>query len=76
MQSQKSKEAKSIIEPIGVAPAEAARLAGIGRTIFLRELKAGRGPRICRFGRRVVVPVESLKAWLRERAAAEEGSPA
>lgn len=59
-------------ELLGVAPAVAARLCGLGRSKFLEELKAGRGPKVVRFGRRVVVPIENLKAWLRERS---EGSP-
>ncbi len=56
------------VEAVGVSVAEAARLAGIGRTLFLEEMKAGRGPAIARFGRRVIVPVEGLREWLKSRA--------
>lgn len=59
---------RSFTDAVGVSLAEAAWLAGIGRTLFLAELRAGRGPAVARFGRRVVVPVDGLRAWLAERA--------
>lgn len=55
---------------VGVSVVEAARLVGIGRSRFLEELRAGRGPRVVKLGRRVIVPVDGLRSWLEKQAGA------
>ena len=60
-------DSQNQLTSVGVSVEEAARLSGIGRSLFIGELKNGRGPKTVRFGRRVVVPVEELRQWLMQR---------
>jgi excisionase family DNA binding protein len=43
---------------------EALRATGIGRTKFYEEVGAGR-IKVVRVGRRVLVPVDGLRAWMK-----------
>lgn len=45
--------------PLGVSPAEAARLLGLSRTTIYRLIKA-RKLRIIRVGSRIVIPIKVL----------------
>jgi len=56
------------IEPIAVTVPGAARALGVGTTKIKDEIAAGRIA-VARIGKRVVVPVSSLTAYLRELAA-------
>jgi len=51
-------------EPIAVSPAEAARLAGVGRTTIYFALGSG-ALRSLKVGKRRLIEVEALRAWLR-----------
>jgi excisionase family DNA binding protein len=59
-------------EQLAVGVEEAARMAGIGRTEAYRAIKDGRLPSL-KIGKRRLVRVEALGAWLRalERSAVE-----
>lgn len=50
-------------EPLAVSPAEAARLAGVGRTSIYGALGSV-ALKSLKIGRRRLIPVESLRAWL------------
>lgn len=58
------------IERLAVSPAEAARIAGVGRTKLYEALGSG-ALRSLRIGRRRLITIEALRNWL---AAAEEGA--
>lgn len=45
---------------------EFCRAYGIGRNKFYEELKAGRGPKTFRVGRRRLISRESADAWIRK----------
>jgi excisionase family DNA binding protein len=49
--------------PLAVAPAEAARLAGVGRTTLYAALSSGALPSL-KLGRRRLIKLEALRAWL------------
>jgi excisionase family DNA binding protein len=51
-------------EPLAVSPAEAARLAGIGRTSIYAALGSG-ALRSLKVGKRRLIEVEALRTWLR-----------
>jgi len=52
--------------PLLVNAAKAARLLGIGRTLFLDMHKRGvLGPRAHRYGRRILWSVTELQAWVK-----------
>lgn len=55
---------------LAVAPAEGARLAGIGRTKFYEALGSGAIPSF-KFGKRRLIRVAAIEAWLK---AMEEAS--
>jgi excisionase family DNA binding protein len=55
---------------LAVSPAEAARLAGIGRTTLYEALGSG-ALRSFKLGKRRLITIEALKEWL---ADAERGS--
>jgi hypothetical protein len=52
---------------LGLSPAEAAACLGISRDLFDRDVLPGL--RVATIGRRIVVPVKSLEAWLDRNAA-------
>ncbi len=52
---------------IAVAPAEAARLAGVGRSTLYLALKSGALPSI-KLGKRRLIRVDALEAWLDSHA--------
>ncbi|MEM7778063.1 MAG: helix-turn-helix domain-containing protein [Pseudomonadota bacterium] len=63
--------------PIAVAPAEAARLANVGRTKIYEAIGSGELPSL-KIGRRRLIRVEALREWLlnAERATQEAGNHA
>jgi excisionase family DNA binding protein len=50
-------------EPLAVSPAEAARLAGLGRTSIYGALGSG-ALKSLKIGKRRLIVVEALRAWL------------
>lgn len=54
-------------EPLAVSPAEAARLAGIGRTTLYEAIGSG-ALRSLKLGKRRLITIDALREWL---AAAE-----
>lgn len=56
-------ETKSPTRPLAVAPAEGARLAGIGRTKFYEALGSGAIPSF-KFGKRRLVRVTAIEEWI------------
>ena len=50
-------------EPLAVSPAEAARLAGLGRTSIYGALGSG-ALKSLKIGKRRLIAVEALRAWL------------
>jgi excisionase family DNA binding protein len=50
-------------EPLAVSPAEAARLAGLGRTSIYTALGSG-ALKSLKVGKRRLIAVEALRAWL------------
>jgi excisionase family DNA binding protein len=50
-------------EPLAVSPAEAARLAGLGRTSIYSALGSGALKSI-KIGKRRLIAIEALRAWL------------
>lgn len=53
---------------LAVSPADAARLAGVGRTFIYEEIKAGRLASL-KIGKRRLIKVEELNRWLDRHAA-------
>jgi excisionase family DNA binding protein len=56
-------------EPIAVSPAEAARLAGIGRTTIYAAISSGELSSL-KLGKRRLIVVAALRAWLQEHEVA------
>jgi excisionase family DNA binding protein len=54
--------------PLAVSVAEAARITGLSRALIYRALGDGTGPRTFTFGRRRLVRIADLDAWLAELA--------
>jgi excisionase family DNA binding protein len=50
-------------EPLAVSPAEAARLAGLGRTSIYSALGSGELKSL-KIGKRRLIAVEALRTWL------------
>jgi excisionase family DNA binding protein len=50
-------------DPLAVSPAEAARLAGLGRTTIYAALGSG-ALKSLKIGKRRLIAVEALRAWL------------
>jgi excisionase family DNA binding protein len=50
------------VEPIAVSPAEAARLAGIGRTTIYAAIGSGELSSL-KLGKRRLIVVATLRAW-------------
>ncbi len=55
------------LTPFAVSPADAARLAGVGRTTIYEALNSGALPSF-RIGRRRLILVVDLLAWVRSHA--------
>ncbi len=56
------------IKPLAVSPTEAARIAGIGRTMLYEEITADR-IRSLKVGKRRLITIEAIKDWLKAREA-------
>ncbi len=56
------------LQPLAVAPGEAARLMGIGRTMLYEEIATAR-LRSAKIGKRRLITVEAIKEWLAAREA-------
>jgi excisionase family DNA binding protein len=54
---------RPMVEPLAVSPAEAARLAGLGRTTIYAALGSG-ALKSLKIGKRRLIAVEALRAWL------------
>lgn len=59
--------------PLAVSPAEAARLAGVGRTTLYAALSAGE-LKSFKFGRRRLIRIEALEAWLKQLEEANDAA--
>jgi len=75
-------EGTRMTETLLLRPEDAGRALGIGRSKTYHLMRSGDLPVIA-IGRSVRIPVEALRAWINERAAAaqdgngpEEGTPA
>ncbi len=64
----------SAAEPLAVSPAEAARLAGVGRTTLYAALSAQR-LRSFKLGKRRLISMAALQEWLRACEAAQIEEP-
>lgn len=58
----------TVLQPLAVAPGEAARLMGIGRTLVYEEIASAR-LRSAKIGKRRLITVEAIKDWLKAREA-------
>jgi len=56
-------ETRNLPRPLAVAPAEGARLAGVGRTKFYEALGTGAIASF-KFGKRRLIRVSAIEAWL------------
>ena len=56
------------LQPLAVAPGEAARLMGIGRTMLYEEIATAR-LRSAKIGKRRLITVDAIKDWLKAREA-------
>jgi len=56
------------LPPLAVAPGEAARLMGIGRTLVYEEIASTR-LRSAKIGKRRLITIEAIKDWLKAREA-------
>lgn len=54
--------------PLAVSPTDAARLLGVGRTRLYEELSSGDLPSF-RLGRRRLIRVTAIEAWIKAREA-------
>jgi len=52
------------LEPIAVSPADAARLASVGRTTIYEAIGSGDLMSL-KIGKRRLITIEALRAWLR-----------
>ena len=57
------RELRDSADVLAVAPAEAARLAGVGRTTIYEAIGAG-ALRSVKIGKRRLITIEALRAWL------------
>lgn len=53
------------IQPLAVKVSDAMKITGVGRTRAYELVSSGAWPSI-RLGRRVLIPVAGLKAWIEE----------
>ena len=56
------------LQPLAVAPGDAARLMGIGRTMLYEEIASER-IRSAKIGKRRLITIEAIKDWLQAREA-------
>lgn len=61
---EKEPVSASAAAPLAVSIADAARMVGIGRATLWARLADGEGPKTFMLGRRRLVRVDSLNAWL------------
>ena len=61
------------LPPLAVAPGEAARLMGIGRTLVYEEIASTR-LRSAKIGKRRLITIEAIKDWLKAREAENASS--
>lgn len=54
------------VQPLAVAPSEAARLIGIGRTMLYEEITSGR-LRSAKVGKRRLISLDAIRDWLTAR---------
>lgn len=54
-------------EPLAVAIPEAARLSGCGRSTLYSEIKSG-NLKIRKVGRRTIIALDDLRAWLASKS--------
>lgn len=62
----------SAVSRLAVSPAEAARLAGLGRTKLYEAISSGALPSF-RIGTRRLIRVSALDAWLKSFETSEQG---
>ena len=60
---REQRELRDSVGVLAVAPAEAARLAGVGRTTVYEAIGAGT-LRSVKIGKRRLITIEALRAWL------------
>ena len=60
---REQRQLRDSVGVLAVAPAEAARLAGVGRTTIYEAIGAG-ALRSVKIGKRRLITIEALKAWL------------
>ena len=58
-----------MFEPLAVPIPEAARLGGVGRSTLYAEIKVG-NLKIRKVGRRTIVAMDDLRAWLSSKGEA------
>ena len=63
MNTREHRELRDSIGVLAVAPDEAARLAGVGRTTLYAAIGAG-ALRSIKIGKRRLITIEALRAWL------------
>jgi predicted DNA-binding transcriptional regulator AlpA len=54
-------------ELLAVSVPEAARRCGLGKSLFWELIRQGNGPPIIKIGRRTLVPLDGLRAWLQAK---------
>ena len=57
-------------EPLAVSPAEAARLAGVGRTTLYLAMRDG-DLRSLKIGKRRLISIDALRVWLQSHEVAQ-----
>jgi excisionase family DNA binding protein len=63
MNTRKQQELWDSVGVLAVAPAEAARIAGVGRTTIYEAIGVG-ALRSVKIGKRRLIRIEALRAWL------------
>ena len=63
-----------MIEPLAVPIPEAARLGGVGRSTIYSEISKG-NLKFRKVGRRTIVAMEDLRAWLASKSVEPENEP-
>jgi len=63
MNTREQREPRDPVGVLAVAPDEAARLAGVGRTTLYAAIGAGT-LRSIKIGKRRLITIEALRAWL------------
>jgi excisionase family DNA binding protein len=63
MNTREHRELRGSVGVLAVAPDEAARLAGVGRTTLYAAIGAG-ALRSIKIGKRRLITIEALRAWL------------